>query len=157
MCVKSAAVKVWPSITKEKTQSMARSMISRLRQSLSAKDSIYAKQNIKYEHFIYDYIYLSNHIWALEKEGCVKKLLSILCYIVQPPELKLKVCTSITSWLFYFKSIVVVYRGKITKAQSVSEYTTRIPEMLGRFLHLNKMKTKRLSNHMSKYFFHNRT
>ncbi len=29
--------------------------------------------------------------------------------------------------------------------------------MLGRFLHLNKMKTKRLSNHMSQYFIHNRT
>ncbi len=101
--LKSAAVKVWPSITKEETQSMARSMISRLRQSLSAKDSIYAKQNIKYEHCIYDYIYLSNHIWALEKEGCVKKLLSILCYIVQPPELKLKVCTSITSWFVLFQ------------------------------------------------------
>ncbi len=67
--LKSAAVKVWPSITKEETQSMARSMISRLRQSLSAKDSIYAKQNMKYEHFIYDYIYLSNHIWALEKRA----------------------------------------------------------------------------------------
>ncbi len=30
--------------------------------------------------------------------------------------------------------------------------TTRIPEMLGRFLNLNKMKTKRISNHMSQYF-----
>ncbi len=36
-------------------------------------------------------------------------------------------------------------------------FTTRIPEMLGRVLNLNKMKTKRLSNHMSKYFIHNRT
>ncbi len=27
--------------------------------------------------------------------------------------------------------------------------TTQIPEMLGCFLNLNKMKTKRLSNHMS--------
>ncbi len=36
--------------------------------------------------------------------------------------------------------------------------TTLIPEMLGRFfLNLNKMKTKRLSNHMSQYFIHNRT
>ncbi len=26
---------------------------------------------------------------------------------------------------------------------------TRIPEMLGRFLNFNKMKTKRISNHMS--------
>ncbi len=34
--------------------------------------------------------------------------------------------------------------------------TTRIPEMLGHFLNLNKMKTKRLSNHMSQYFIHNR-
>ncbi len=36
-------------------------------------------------------------------------------------------------------------------------FTTQIPEMLGRFLHLNKMKTKRLSNHMSQYFIQNRT
>ncbi len=36
-------------------------------------------------------------------------------------------------------------------------HTTRIPEMLGRFLYLNKMKTKRLSNHMSQNFIHNRT
>ncbi len=35
--------------------------------------------------------------------------------------------------------------------------TTRILEMLGRFLYMNKMKTKRLSNHMSQYFIHNRT
>ncbi len=35
--------------------------------------------------------------------------------------------------------------------------TTRIPEMLGRFLNLNKMKTKKMSNHMSQYFIHNRT
>ncbi len=31
--------------------------------------------------------------------------------------------------------------------------TTRIPEMLGRFLNLNKMKTKRISNHMSQHFY----
>ncbi len=36
-------------------------------------------------------------------------------------------------------------------------FTSRIPEMLGRFLNFNKMKTKRLSNHMSQYFIHNRT
>ncbi len=36
-------------------------------------------------------------------------------------------------------------------------FTTWIPEMLGRFLNLNKMKTKRISNHMSQYFIHNRT
>ncbi len=34
---------------------------------------------------------------------------------------------------------------------------SRIPEMLGRFLNLNKIKTKRLSNHMSQYFINNRT
>ncbi len=34
-------------------------------------------------------------------------------------------------------------------------HTTRIPEMLGRFLNFNKMKTKRLSNQMSQYFIHN--
>ncbi len=28
-------------------------------------------------------------------------------------------------------------------------HTTRIPEMLGHCLHLNKIKTKRISNHMS--------
>ncbi len=30
-------------------------------------------------------------------------------------------------------------------------------EMLGRFLNLNQLKTKRLSNHMSQYFIHNGT
>ncbi len=38
-----------------------------------------------------------------------------------------------------------------------NKITTQIPEMLGCFLNLNKMKTKRLSNHMSQYFIHNRT
>ncbi len=36
-------------------------------------------------------------------------------------------------------------------------FTTRIPKMLGRFLNLNKILTKRLSNHMSQYFIHNGT
>ncbi len=36
-------------------------------------------------------------------------------------------------------------------------YTTRILEMLGLFFYLNKMKTKKNSNHMSKYFIHNKT
>ncbi len=31
------------------------------------------------------------------------------------------------------------------------------PEMLGRLLNLNEMKTKIISNHMSQYFIHNRT
>ncbi len=35
--------------------------------------------------------------------------------------------------------------------------TTRILEMFGRFLNLNKMKTKRISKHMSQYCIHNRT
>ncbi len=34
---------------------------------------------------------------------------------------------------------------------------TLILEMLGRFLNLNKMKTKRLSNHMNQYFIHIRS
>ncbi len=33
----------------------------------------------------------------------------------------------------------------------------RIPEMLGRFLNLNKIKTERISNHVSEYFIHSRT
>ncbi len=41
-----------------------------LRQSLPAKDS---QQNIKNENFIYDYIYLSNYIWAPENGGIVYK------------------------------------------------------------------------------------
>ncbi len=35
--------------------------------------------------------------------------------------------------------------------------TTWIPEMLGRFLNLNKMNIQRLSNHIRQYFIHNRT
>ncbi len=45
----------------------------------------------------------------------------------------------------------------ITTAQITVKATTRISEMLGHFLHLNKMKIKRLSNHMSQYFINNRT
>ncbi len=46
--------------------------------------------------------------------------------------------------------------------QSLEEFlnvknTTRILEMLWRFEYLNKIKTKRLSNHMSQYFIYNRT
>jgi len=51
----------------------------------------------------------------------------------------------------------VVKTGNPANNQLLLVYTTRIPEMLGRFLNLNKMKTKRLSNHMSQYFIHNRT
>ncbi len=52
------------------------SKVPDLRQSLPAKDS---QQNIKNEQFIYDYIYLSNYIWAHENEGgggavCIKWL-----------------------------------------------------------------------------------
>ncbi len=43
-----------------------------------------------------------------------------------------------------------------TSALTISN-TTRIPEMLGHFLNLNKIKTKRISNHTSQYFIHNRT
>ncbi len=46
------------------------SMSSDLRQSSPAKDS---QQNIKNEHFIYDYIYLSSYIWAPENGGTVYK------------------------------------------------------------------------------------
>ncbi len=35
--------------------------------------------------------------------------------------------------------------------------TTQILEILGRFLNINKMKTKILYNHISKYFIDNRT
>ncbi len=48
----------------------------------------------------------------------------------------------------------------ITKIKTKKGYlsTTRIPDMLGRiYFYLNKMKTKRLSNHMSSYFIDNRT
>ncbi len=41
---------------------------------------------------------------------------------MEPLTIKLKVCTSITSWLFYFKSIIMVYKSKCTKTQSVSKY-----------------------------------
>ncbi len=39
----------------------------------------------------------------------------------------------------------------------ITRPTTWIPEMLGHFFNLNKIKTKSLSNHMSQYFIHNRT
>ncbi len=53
------------------------------------------------------------------------------------------------------ESIQAVKRN--TKLKNSTHHTTRIPEMLERFLNLNKMKTKRISNHMSHYFIHNRT
>ncbi len=70
--MKSAAVKAWQSITKEETQSLVMSMssMSDLSQSLHAKDS---QQNIKNEHFIYDYIFLSNYIWSPKNGGTVYK------------------------------------------------------------------------------------
>lgn len=37
-------------------------------------------------------------------------------------KIKLKVYSSITFWLFYFKCIVVVYKGKIIKRLSLSKY-----------------------------------
>ena len=36
---------------------------------------------------------------------------------VKPPKLKLDICTLITSWEFCFKSILVMYPGKIMKKQ----------------------------------------
>ncbi len=73
--------------------------VSDLRQSLLAKGS---QLNIKIEYFIHDYIYLSNYNCAPENGGLCIKVVVIpkpLCYIfVQPLELKLKVCASISSW-----------------------------------------------------------
>lgn len=49
---------------------------------------------------------------------CIKRLLFLdsKCHIfVKPLKLKLKVCTWITPIMFYFKSIDMVYRGKIIK------------------------------------------
>ncbi len=75
--------------------------------------------------YIYDYIYLSNYIWAPENGGNVYKNVVIpkhFVIFVQPFKLKLNVCTTISSWLFYFNSILVAYRAKIMKIVSVSKY-----------------------------------
>ncbi len=70
--LKSAAVKAWQSITKEENQSLVMSMtfFSRLKAVIACKGF---STNIKSEHFIYDYIYLSNYIWAPENGGTVYK------------------------------------------------------------------------------------
>lgn len=47
-------------------------------------------------------------------------------YFVKSPELKMKVCISITSCLFDFTSIVVVYKGKITKVKSSGQILTKL-------------------------------
>ncbi len=52
---------------------------------------------------------------------------------------------------------VKVIPKSINQSIDLSIYlsTTRILEMWGHFFYLNKMKTKRLSNHMSQYSIHN--
>ncbi len=57
----------------------------------------------------------------------------------------------------YGTACINIFEHTHTHTHIHIQYTTQIPEMLGRFLNLNKMKTKRLSNHMSQYFIHNRT
>lgn len=47
-------------------------------------------------------------------------------YFVKSPELKMKVCISITSCLFDFTSNVVVYKGKITKIKSSGQILTKL-------------------------------
>lgn len=39
------------------------------------------------------------------------------CILAQNPTLKLKVCTLITSWLFYFTFVVVMFKGKMMKTE----------------------------------------
>ncbi len=60
------------------------------------------------------------------------------------------------SWLHHCWGQLKIFNDA-TLAKTPWITTTRILEMLGRFLNLNKMKTKRISNHMSQYFIHNRT
>lgn len=68
--------------------------------------------------FNYFLMYLSS-LWSMY--NLYIKLAVILkqfCFI-KPPELKLKVCTPITDWLFELKSTVVMYRGKTNVSLSV--------------------------------------
>ncbi len=65
-------------------------------------------------------------------------------------------------YTYYLSAIQIrfnlIENGKLFLFSILSIYnTTRIPEMLAHFYNLNKMKTKRLLNHMSHYFIHNRT
>ena len=58
--------------------------------------------------------------WICMKIVAIPKFfLQFWCNILK---LKLKVCTSIASWLFHFKSIVVAYTTKIIKIMSLSKY-----------------------------------
>lgn len=50
----------------------------------------------------------------------------LMQYFVKSPELKMKVCISITSYLFDFTSIGVVYKGKITKIKSSGQILTKL-------------------------------
>ncbi len=60
---------------------------------------------------------------------------------------------------YTFAQLKIVHPKKCDKSGlKVESNISRIPEILGRlYFYLNKMKTKRLSNHMSQYFIQNRT
>ncbi len=61
-------------------------------------------------------------------------------------------------WLYMNMANIAVIKYILLLLNKTTQTTTnRIPEMLGHFFNLNKMKTKRLSNHVSQYFIHNRT
>ncbi len=55
-------------------------------------------------------------------------------------------CGHFSCKFIYFLLVLLMIRA----------FSNRILDMLGRFFYLNKMKTKRISNHMSQHFIHNR-
>ncbi len=50
------------------------------------------------------------------------------------------------------KNLITFNEHSIYVTARMFVHTTRITEMLGRFLNLNKMKTKRLSNHEAIFY-----
>ncbi len=57
---------------------------------------------------------------------------------------------------YYIVQILLHCKNITLTLVTRQKVTTRIPEMLGRFLHLNKITTKIFSKHMIQYFIHNR-
>ncbi len=90
------------------------------RQSLPAKN---LQQNIKNENFNYDYIYLSNNIWAPEMKGLCIKICVIpkhFIFLFNPLNESLK--SALQFHLDCFNSIMVAYRATIMKIVSMSKY-----------------------------------
>ncbi len=119
--LKSAAVKAWKSITKRKPSLRLVPWVPDLRQSLSAK---YSQLNL-----IYDYICPIS--FELLKMGDIVVVPKNAMFLFNP--WMLKVCTSVSSWLFYF----LFYSGGIQSQNCENCVSVQIPMDLTVAIYLN--------------------